>query len=127
MTEPSIDAKTSVSMIMKHEPCWMSPIIDFLAEDQLLADGKEAYKVHRMPAQHWLSKDHELYQRSFGGPYLQCLPLSKIGELLTKLYEKVYDSHIGGHMLAHQAMTQEFWWSQMHKDATECAQKCEQC
>lgn len=50
VTEPSIDAKTSVSMITKPEPCWMSPIIDFLAKDRLPVDGKEANKVRHMTA-----------------------------------------------------------------------------
>ncbi|XP_075646115.1 uncharacterized protein LOC142617200 [Castanea sativa] len=50
MTKPSIDEKTSVSMVTRPEPCWMTPIIDFLAEDQLPADRKEEYKVRRMVA-----------------------------------------------------------------------------
>ena len=36
-------------------------------------------------------------------------------------------SHMGGHLLTHRAMTQEFWWPQMQKDANEYVQKCEQC
>ena len=32
-----------------------------------------------------------------------------------------------GVSLAHQAMTQGFWWPKMRNDAAEYVQKCEQC
>ena len=48
----------------------MDPIIDFLAEDQVPTDEKEAKKVRWIAAQYWLSTDQKLYQRSFGRPYL---------------------------------------------------------
>ena len=45
MAEPSIDVRANVSVVAVFEPCWMDPIIDFLAEGRVLADGKEADKV----------------------------------------------------------------------------------
>ncbi|XP_075655143.1 uncharacterized protein LOC142625350 [Castanea sativa] len=127
VAELIIDAKANVSMITKLEPCWMSPIIDFLVKDWLQVDGKEANRVHRMAAWYWLSADHKLYRRSFGGPYLQCLPSSEVRELLIVLPKGVCGSHVGGCTLAHRAMTQGFWWPQMYKDVAEYVQKCEQC
>ena len=61
MAEPSIDSRINVSMIAMPKPCWMNPIIDFLAADRLPANGKEAYRVRRMAARYWLSPDHKLY------------------------------------------------------------------
>ena len=127
VAEPSINAGVGVSLVTTAEPCWMDSIIDFLIEDRVLADEKEAEKVRQALARYWLSANHKLYRRYFEGPYLQCLHPSKIEELLTKLYEGVCDSHVGGRSLAHRAMTQEFWWPRMQKDATEYARECEQC
>ena len=45
VAEPSIDARVGVSMVAISKPCWMNPIIDFLAEDRVSADEKEADKV----------------------------------------------------------------------------------
>ena len=59
-----------VAAILSAQRCWMDPIIDLLAEDQLPNDEKEASKVRRVAARYWLSTDRKLYQRSFGGPYL---------------------------------------------------------
>ncbi|XP_075645385.1 uncharacterized protein LOC142616409 [Castanea sativa] len=127
VVELSIKVGAGVSMITISRRCWMDPIVNFLAEDQEPDDEKEAVKVHRVAARYWLSADRKLYQRSFGGPYLQCLHPDKVDELLIKPHEGVCGSHVGGRSLAHQAMTQEFRWPQMQKDATEYVRKCVQC
>ena len=105
IAEPSINATASVSMVIMLEPCWMDPIIDFLIEDRVSGDEKEASRVRRVATRYWLSPDRKLYQRSFGGPYLLCLRPEKVSELLVDLHEGVCGSHVGGHSLAHQAMT----------------------
>ena len=89
----------------------MDPIIDFLVEDRVLDDKKEAKKIHRVASQYWLLVDRKLYQRSFGGSYLSCLHPKKVNKLLSELHDRVCGSHIGGRLLAHRAMTQGFWWS----------------
>jgi len=40
VAEPSIDAGVDVSVVAISEPCWMDPIVKFLAEDRLPADVK---------------------------------------------------------------------------------------
>ena len=105
----------------------MDPIIYFLAEDQLPNDEKEASKVRRVAARCWLSTDRKLYRRSFGGPHLLCLHPKKVNEFLVELHDRVCGSHVRGCSLAHQVMTQGFWWPQMRKDAAEYARKCELC
>ena len=97
-----------VVVISMTEPCWMNSIIDFLAEDRVLDDEKEANKVHRVATQYWLSADHKLYRRSFRGLHLLCLHLKRVNELLAELYDGVCGSHVEGRSLARRAMTQGF-------------------
>ena len=66
----SINARVGDSVVAMAEPCWMDPIIDFLAKDRVPADEKKADKVHRVAIRYWLSANRKLYRRSFGGPYL---------------------------------------------------------
>ena len=66
MREPSVDMKVNISTILTYKPCWMDPIVEFLAENRLPSEAKEAEKVCRVSAQFWLSKDCRLYQRSLG-------------------------------------------------------------
>ena len=125
VAEPSVNAGVGVSMVAIFESCWIDPTIDFLVEDQVPEDEKEASKVRKVTARYWLLPDHKLYRRSFGGLYLRCLRPNEVNGLLTKLHEGVCGSHVRVHSLAHQAMTQGFWWPQMHKDAAEYVWKCE--
>ena len=127
MEDNCISARVDVVMISTTRPCWMDPIIDFLAEDKVPDDEKEAKKIRQVVSQYWLSADRKLYRRSFGGSYLLCLHPKKVNELLFELHDRVCDSHVGGRLLAHRAMTQRFWWSQIQKDAVEYGRKCEQC
>ena len=105
----------------------MDSIVDFLAEDHIPDNEKKASKVHRVASRYWLSADKKLYRRSFGGPYLLCLHPRKVNEVLTELHEGVCGSHVGGHSLAHRAVTQGFWWPRMQRDAAEYVCRCEQC
>ena len=100
---------------------------NFLAEDRLPADAKEADRVHHMAARYWLSVNHKLYLKSFRGSYLQFLYPSKVEGLLTEHHEGVCGSHVEGRSLAHRAMTQGFWWPYMHKDAAKYVRRYEQC
>ena len=45
VAELSINVEVGVSLITTTKSCWMDPIIDFLAKDQVPADEKEAEKV----------------------------------------------------------------------------------
>ena len=86
----------------------MDPIIDFLVENWVSNDEKEANRVRRIATRYWLSVDRKLYHRSFGGPYLLCIRPKKVNELLAKLHDGVCGNHVGENSWAHQAMTQGF-------------------
>nr|XP_023900124.1 uncharacterized protein LOC112011998 [Quercus suber] len=134
IAEPSIQVPDditvrvdSVDTVSSPAPCWIDPIVAFLAENKVPEDEKEAGKIRRTTARYWLSGDGKLYRRSFGGPYLLCLHPEKVPEILAELHDGICGSHVGGRSLAHRAMTQGFWWPKMQRDAAEYALKCEQC
>ena len=105
IAKPSINAAIGVAMVSASGSYWMDPIIDFLVEDRVLDDEKEASRIRRIAARYWLSADRILYWRSFGGPYLLCLRPKKVNELLAKLHDGVCGSHIRGCSLVYQVMT----------------------
>ena len=41
-------AKVEVAKVTVANPCWMNPIIDFLAEDKVSDDENEAKKIRRV-------------------------------------------------------------------------------
>ena len=112
IAEPSIGvvgsigaAGIDVALISATRPCWMDPIINFLAKDRVSDDEKEANRILQVAARYWLLANRKLYQRSFGGPYLLCLHPEKVSELLVELHDGVCGSHVGGRSLAHRVMT----------------------
>ena len=124
-TEDAI--RVDMTAITTTRSCWMDPIIEFLVEDRVPDDESEANKVRQMASWYWLSTDRKIDRRSFRGPYLLCLHLEKVNELLVELHEGVCGSHVGGRSLAHRAMTQGFWWPKMRNNAAEYVRKCERC
>ena len=46
--EPSIDVRVNVSNVRVSEWCWMNPIIEFLVEDHVPNNEKEADRIRRM-------------------------------------------------------------------------------
>ena len=101
IAEPCINATIGVLTVITPESCWMDPIIDFLVEDRVPNDEKEASRVRRVAARYWLLLDRKLYRRSFGGPYLLFLHPEKVSELLANLHKGVCGGHVRGCSLAH--------------------------
>ena len=108
-------------------PSWMDPILLFLERDILPEEKAEAEKVRRKAPRFWLFEDKKLYKRSFSGPYLLCVHPETSESLLEELHEGICGSHIGGRSLSHWAITQEYWWPGMQKEAQEYVRKCDQC
>ena len=52
MAKPSVNATVGVSVVAVSELCWMDPIIDFLAEDRVSDDEKEAGRICRVAARY---------------------------------------------------------------------------
>lgn len=55
---------------------WMHPIANYLCIDEVLEDGKQAYKL-RIQATSFALINNQLYKQLFRGPYLECLTNSK--------------------------------------------------
>lgn len=102
-----------IAATLKLELSWLDPYIAFLCDRSLPNNVKEAEKMQRTVACFWLSEDRRLYRQSFGGPYLPCLYPNKNAKLLIGFHEGIYGEHLGGRSLAHQVMTQGFWWPNM--------------
>ena len=105
----------------------MDPIVLFLREDILPEDKSEADKVRRKAPRFWLSGDQKLYNHSFSGPYLLCIHLKTSKLLFEELHEGICGIHTGGRSLSHRAITQDYWWPNMQKEAQEYVKKCDQC
>ena len=112
---------------VKAGPSWMDPITQFMKEDILPEEKIEADKIRKKATSYWLSEDSKLYRRSFSGPYLLCVHPDQTELLLEEMHEGICRSHTGGISLAHRAISQGYWWSNMQREALEYVKKCDQC
>ncbi|KAL5546495.1 hypothetical protein UlMin_006182 [Ulmus minor] len=78
---------------------WMTPILQYLAHDELPIDKNEARRL-RAKAAHFTILDGQLLQRSFSGPYLKCVTPSEANYILAELHEGECGNHSGGRSLA---------------------------
>ena len=101
----------------------MDSIIHCLEEDALLEEKVEADKVRRKTTRLWLSENQKLCKHSFSGPYLLCVHPEMTESLLEELNEGIFGSHTGGRSLAHRAITQDYWWPNMQREAQEYVRK----
>ena len=105
-------------------PSWMDQIVEFLRQDKLLKDKREAHKLRVKATRFWISLAGDLYQRSYSGTYLVYVHLSLVEDVLLKIHEDMCGLHSGGRSLADQTPTQGYWWPYMQKDAQVYVCKC---
>ncbi|XP_057506540.1 uncharacterized protein LOC130789741 [Actinidia eriantha] len=104
---PSIeDMQESVMVNTELGPSWMDPIVNYLRTDNLLDDKREAHRIRIKAARFWISPSGDLYKRSYQGPYLLCVHLSLIEDVLYEIHEGICGLHSGGRSLAHRALSQ---------------------
>jgi ribonuclease HI len=109
------------------EPSWMDPLIAYLQDDCLPNDPRAANVIKRKAPRYWLSKEGNLYKRSFSGPYLSYVHPNMVDDLLFEIHEGIYGSHTGGRSLAHRAMSKGYWWPYMQSDIVRYVRKCDKC
>uniref|UniRef100_A0A2N9HSY3 RNase H type-1 domain-containing protein n=1 Tax=Fagus sylvatica TaxID=28930 RepID=A0A2N9HSY3_FAGSY len=125
---PSIGSNTTNEVCsVVQSSSWMSPILAYLKDDILPTDRKEADRIRRIAPRYWVSKEGNLYRRSFTGPYLRCVHPDTVQNLLWEIHEGVCGGHTGGRSLAHRAIGQGYWWPYMQKDAAQYVKQCDKC
>ena len=100
----------------------MQSIIDYLHTGEVLEDRKQTHKLC-IQATRFTLINNQLYRWSFGGPYLKCLTDLEAQYVLVKLHEGIYDNHLRGRMLTHQAYSQGYHWTIMKSDAKSYVKK----
>ena len=86
---PRIDKRNCYIHSITVPPCWIDPYAFYLKDETLPQDKKKAEGIRRKSPRFWLSKDLNLYKRSFSGLYLMCVHLNLIQDLLFEIHEGI--------------------------------------
>lgn len=126
LPRPSIKAKDKEVNMNSLKPEWVSQIIRYLKNGQLLEDNEVAKKV-KTRASRYLFLDDTLYKKSFTIPLLRCLSEEEADYVLREIHEGIYGSHSRGRSIAHKAIRAMYYWPFMQKDDALLAQRCDKC
>ena len=125
---PSIGREIKYGICAVDQPVsWMTPILAYLKDDVLPEGKKEADRIRRTAPRYWVSKEGNLYKRSYTGPYLLCVHPDTVQNLLWEIHEGVCGGHTGGRSLVHRAIAQGYWWPYMQKDAAQYVKRRDKC
>ncbi|CAL1413287.1 unnamed protein product [Linum trigynum] len=110
----------------KEEQDWRVPIVEYLMNDTLPTDPKEATGVRRRAARCTIIGS-ELHRRSYEGVYLRCLGKAEAKWALREIHEGVCGGHGGPRSLERTLKLQGYYWPTMRNDAKQLAMACHAC
>ncbi|XP_058747024.1 uncharacterized protein LOC131620014 [Vicia villosa] len=128
LPRPSISKNAQALQVFAigDDHCWMTPVYNFLAKDELPADAKEASAIKRRSCSYTII-ENKLYRRGFSIPLLKYVDASQALEILQELHEGISGQHLGGRSLARKTLRAGYYWPTMQQDAKEHVRKCDKC
>ena len=126
MTEPSIDPYSMMAALVESTPSWMDPIWNYIIDESLPNDPKEAAKIRARSAR-FTNHKGSLYKRGFFTPFLKCISGEDTRYVLREVHEGICGNHIGARALAGKVLRQGYYWPTILKDATDLVKKCRIC
>ena len=126
LTEPSIDLCDMEVAPIGSDPSWMDTIWDYIIDECLPDDPKEASKIRTRSAR-FTNHKGSLYKRGFFTPILKCIVGKDTDYVLREVHEGVCGNHIGARALAGNVLRQGYYWPIMLRDVTDLVRRCKIC
>ncbi|GJZ86758.1 reverse transcriptase domain-containing protein [Tanacetum coccineum] len=104
----------------------MTPKIEYLRDETLTDDRKEASKL-RIKARQYELLEGILYMRSFLKPWLRCVRPLQADYVIREIHEGSCGMHAGPRSVVAKAIRFGYYWPTMHRDARDMIRKCKGC
>ncbi|GKD25258.1 reverse transcriptase domain-containing protein [Tanacetum coccineum] len=118
LQEKSIQEKEVAAVVEEEGPTWMTPITEYLKDEVLPDDKKEANKFCIKARQYELI-DRILYRRSFLWSWLRCIRPLQADYVIREIHEGSCSMHAGPRSVVAKAMQSEYYWPTMQRDARD--------
>ncbi|GJV67218.1 reverse transcriptase domain-containing protein [Tanacetum coccineum] len=118
LKEKFIQEKEVTTVVKEGGPTWMTPIIEYLKNETLPDDKKEASKL-RIKARQYKLLEGILYRRSFLKPWLRCVGPLQANYVIREIHEGSCSMHAGPRSVVAKAMRLGYYWPTMHRDARD--------
>ncbi|GKB29138.1 reverse transcriptase domain-containing protein [Tanacetum coccineum] len=106
--------------------CWMTPLIEYLAEGTLPAEIKKARAI-KIKARQYALGSGVLYRKSFLEPWLWCVGPVQADYVVKEIHEGSCSMHSGPRSVVVKAIRYGYYWPTMHQDARNIIRKCDDC
>ncbi|GKB29460.1 reverse transcriptase domain-containing protein [Tanacetum coccineum] len=113
-------------MVEEDGPTWMTLIMEYLKDETLPGDRKEASKL-RIKARQYELLEGILYKRSFLKPWLRCVRPLQVNYVIREIYKGSCSMHAGSRSIVAKAMRLGYYWPTMHRDAQNMIRTCNDC
>ncbi|GJT83764.1 reverse transcriptase domain-containing protein [Tanacetum coccineum] len=123
LKEKFIQEKEVAALVEEEGPTWMTPIIEYLRDESLLDNRKEASKL-RIKARQYELLEGIIYRRSFLKPWLRCVGALQADYVIREIHEGSCGMHAGPRSEVAKAMRSGYYWPTMHRDARDMIHKC---
>ncbi|GJZ46735.1 reverse transcriptase domain-containing protein [Tanacetum coccineum] len=126
LQKKSIQEQEVAVVVEEEGPTWMTPITEYLKDEVLLDDKKEANKL-RIKARQYELMDGILYRRSFLRPWLRYVGPLQADYVIREIHEGSCSMHAGPRSMVAKAIRSGNYWPTMHRDARDMILKCKDC
>ncbi|XP_071695098.1 uncharacterized protein [Rutidosis leptorrhynchoides] len=112
----SIDSDLMVASVEEEQPNWMEPIIQYICNDALPSDSREARLV-RERAPMYIIQNDILYRKSYCGPMMRCVGPIEAEMSVEEVHNGTCALHSGYKTIAAKIMRMGYFWPSLYRDA----------
>ncbi|XP_058180125.1 uncharacterized protein LOC131298668 [Rhododendron vialii] len=124
---PSFEQACQPIMAISLGPSQLDPATDYLKNQVLPPNRREAHKLRCRAANYFLDPNDNLYRQTFTGPDLRVVHEDHVTTVLEELHSGSCGAHSGGRSLTQRALTQGYWWPKMVEQSEEYVKRCVRC
>ncbi|GKB77051.1 reverse transcriptase domain-containing protein [Tanacetum coccineum] len=122
----SIEKREILAVLEEEGYCWMTPLVEYLAEGTLLVETKKARAI-KIKTRQYTMINGVLYRKSFLEPWLRCVGPTLTEYVVKEIHEGLCSMHSGPRSVVAKAIRSGYYWPTMHKDAWNIIRKCNDC
>ncbi|XP_071694275.1 uncharacterized protein [Rutidosis leptorrhynchoides] len=118
----SIDNDLMVASVEEEQPNWMEPILQYIRNDTLPSDSREARLV-RERAPMYIIQNGILYRKSYCGPMMRCVGLIEAEMIVDEVHNGVCALHSTYKTIAAKIMRMGYFWPSLYRDVAKIVKR----
>ncbi|XP_071695083.1 uncharacterized protein [Rutidosis leptorrhynchoides] len=122
----SIDNDLMVASVVEEQPNWMEPILQYICNDVLPDDKREARLV-RERAPMYIIQNDILYRKSYCGPMMRCVGPIEGEMIVDEVNNGSCALHSGYKIIAAKIMRMGYFWPSLYRDVAKIVKRCKGC